>query len=136
MTASFSLDYRVHKGLDCAMVQDCGFQIDLAQTGALTRYEDTGDGTPTMSTQRALSQQQMNDLYQLLEETGFFHFPELLPTENPKAGAGSVSVTYTAWPSKTRKSVSIMKGGPLPQEARIFMSRLEAFFASTSPSNG
>ena len=135
-TASFSLEYRLHKGLDCAMAQDCGFQIEISQTGALTRYEDTGAGTLTISAQRTLSQEQMNDLYQLLEETGFFRFPDLLPTENPKAGAGSVSVTYVAWPSKTSKSVLVMTGSSLPEEARVLMSRLDLFFSSSSSPKG
>ena len=129
-TASFSLQYRVHKGLDCFMVQDCGYVIEIAQTGALTRSEDTGADTLAVSNERLLSPDQMNQLHQLLEETGFFDFPALLPTEDPRAGGGSVSVTYVAWPSKTSKTVDIMKGSPLPPEAWQFMSRMDSFFVA------
>lgn len=127
---SFSLEYRVHRGLDCAMLQDCGFVIEVSQTGELTRYEDPGTGDLTKSRQRMLTQQDLNDLHQLLEETGFFDFPPLLPTEDPRAGGGSVLVTYTAWPEQTSRSVMIMQGSPLPEEATIFMSRLDLFFSS------
>jgi len=126
----FSLEYRVHRGLDCAMLQDCGFVIEVSQTGELTRYEDPGTGDLTKSTQRMLTQQDLKDLQQLLEETGFFDFPSLLPTEDPRAGGGSVQVTYTAWPEQTNKSVMILKGRPLPEEATIFMSRLDLYFSS------
>lgn len=129
-TASFSLEYRVHKGLDCAMAQDCGYTIEIAQTGALTRYEDRGVETLTVSTQRLLSQERMNDLRRLLDETGFFGFPDLLPIDNPVAGGGSASVTYVAFPAETRKSVTMMKGSPLPAEADAFISRLDSFFVS------
>ena len=127
-SASFSLEYRVHKGLDCFMVQDCGYKIELAQTGALARYEDTGAESLAVSTERQLSQEQMNALHEILDETGFFNFPALLPTEDPRAGAGSVSVTYVAWPSKTSKFVEIMKGSPLPPEVWQFINRMDSFF--------
>ncbi len=130
MKESFSLEYRVQKGLDCAMTQDCGFQIEVTQTGALTRYDDTGSGTLTVGMQHQLSPQQMTDLYLLLDEPGFFGFPARLPVENPRAGGGSVSVTYVAWPSKTSKSVLIMKGSPLPAEAWTFIDGLDSFFSS------
>ena len=127
---TFSLEYRVRKGLDCAMIQDCGFVIEVSQIGELTRYEDPGTGDLTKSAQQTLAQQDLDDLHQLLEETGFFGFPPLLPTEDPRAGAGSVVVTYTAWPAQTSTSVSILKGSSLPEEAEVFMTRLESFFSS------
>ncbi|HMB94338.1 MAG TPA: hypothetical protein VKP65_26050 [Rhodothermales bacterium] len=130
MTPSFSLEYRVHKGLDCAMVPDCGYQIEVARTGALTHYEVGGSGELRESAQYTLSPSQMNDLYELLEETGFFDFPALLPQDNPTAGAGSVIVKYTPWPSGISTTVSIMKGSSLPEEAHTFMNRLESFFSA------
>ncbi len=126
---SFSLEYRVHKGLDCAMLHDCGFAFEVSQLGELTRYEDPGTGAFTTSGQRMLTKQELDDLQQLLEETGFFDFPELFPTEGARAGGGSVVVTYVEWPAQTRKSVMMMTSDPLPETARTFVSRIDAFFA-------
>jgi len=126
---TFSFEYTLHKGLDCAMIHDCGYRIEVSQTGTLTRFDDPGTGTFTQTKERTLTPDAQSDLYRLLDETGFFQFPELLPTDDPRAGGGSVSVTYTTWPDREAKSVVIMKGSPLPEEAWTFMERLEAFFA-------
>ena len=127
-TPTFSLEYRVTKGLDCAMVEDCGYKIEVAQTGALTHYKDTGTKPLVLSGQALLAPTQMDDLQKLLDETGFFDFPDLLPLDNPLAGAGSATVTYVEWPSRTRKTVRMMKGSPLPVEADLLISRLDSFF--------
>ncbi len=126
---SFTLEYRVHKGLDCAMLHDCGFAFEVSQLGELTRYEDPGTGALTKTGHRMLTLEELDHLQQLLEETGFFDFPVLFPTEGARAGGGSVVVTYVEWPAQTRKSVMIMTSDPLPEAAHTFMSRLDAFFA-------
>jgi len=49
----------------------------MSQTGPLTRCDDPGTGTFTQTGQRMLTPDERSDLYQLLEETGFFRYPSV-----------------------------------------------------------
>ena len=122
----FSLEYRLHRGLDCARTGDCGFLVEVTEEGGITRFEDTGSRDLTMSLEGTLSLADRDELLQLLNDTDFFSFPDLLPTEDPRAGGGTVSVLYIG--EETEKRVVIMKGSPLPGSAWHFMEQLETFF--------
>lgn len=126
--ASFSLDYHVYRGLDCASVQDCGYRVEVSQTGEAIRYDDPGTGAFIESGRQTLTEEQMEALAQLLQESGFFDFPPVLPEENPRIGGGLVTVTHVAWPAQTRTSVQLVRDAPLPASAQAFLEQLDAFF--------
>ena len=126
--ASFSLDYHVYKGLDCASVQDCGYRVEVAQTGEAIRYDDPGTGVFIESGRQTLTAEEMDALAKILQESGFFDFPPVLPEENPRIGGDLVTVTHVAWPAQTRTSVQLVRDAPLPEPAQALLEQLDAFF--------
>lgn len=129
---SFTLTYRVHKGLDCFMVQDCGYAIEVASSGAAQRYQDAGTGELELQDERTAPASKLEEVTRLLNEASFLELPEQLPVYDegaggtpPVMGAGSVTITLINDDTEERKSVHILKGNPLPEQVRQLLDTLQ-----------
>lgn len=129
---SFTLTYQLHNGLDCFMIQDCGYKVEVASSGVATLYQDSGNGSLTLEGERVIPQETIANIARILEEKAFQTMPDQVPVfseENadnpPVMGAGTVTISVLREQGGDVKTVRVLKGNPLPANTQALLNDLQ-----------
>lgn len=132
----FALEYRMHRGLDCYQIGDCGFRIEVAPDGRIQRFDDRGTWTLVGETQ--LSEQQTDDLVALFEDARFDQYPAELPHEDRVRGGVTVAITLTDVADGAVHHVEASLNDtstPFPNGFLLFESQLRTFLVEAVPTD-
>lgn len=85
--------YRVHNGLDCHMMGDCGHAYVLTRGNSIEKYNDQDESVSSVR----VSKPTADSLVAILHEHSFFELPSVLPDipeENIPRGGKTVTMTF------------------------------------------
>lgn len=124
----FRFEYRLHKGVDCYMTKDCGFRIEIGHDGILTMWEDTGQ--LKQRTRAPFTEADRTELKKLLDEGGFFTYPDMVPNELSGRGRTTVTLTYVEEPGTSPVTIQAFLDEALfafPEGFQSFEGELRQF---------
>ena len=125
-----TFQYKLHKGLDCGMIQDCGFVISIDDRDTLRYWKDTG--RLELQKEVTVTQEDKLVLADILNRLGFAALPQHVPHADSRRGARTITITSID-PAAGDKTVTIFADEteyPFPDSFLPLQQELEAFLLS------
>lgn len=92
--SSYLFSYRMHLGLDCGMIGDCGYKIELSPADTIRYWQSTG--VDSLVSQLHADDSFRDSLYQLLVSGSFFDLSAEIPDPMSRRGMRTVTYEYQA----------------------------------------
>ncbi|NND73365.1 MAG: hypothetical protein HKN43_17450 [Rhodothermales bacterium] len=130
--AGLLFSYRQHNGLDCFMVSDCGFLVEIDSSYSIKYYEDSG--TMSLRTEGTLTAEDFRQLTDILARAGFSELPEFIPHPDSKRGRRTLTI-MSAIGTSAPHTVTVFEEEtdyPFPESFLSVAQELRAFLLGMS----
>jgi len=123
---AFTLSLRLHLGLDCGMIFDCGYRIDLGEDKVLRYFDEPNDTLASLTAN--ISKADTDEIAEILDRFDFFGSDFDWTYQEESLLYGSTRISYQSEDSSEIRIKTIpFEGDTIPEQVVSFRLELDRF---------